>query len=340
MLNAFGAVIYRLRMTGERLLRVVLAPLPLVLIAALAGLLVPSAEFARRTDLILAALVLAVAVTIEPSRLRLALRRVRMLAAAVLLPFVVLLPLAVALGRGFEGPEREGLLALGLASSEVAAAALVALAAGDAALALAVVAFSLVATALAVPALAPLLSDSRIDVVELVVRFSLVVVVPLLAGLLVRARFRGAALAGYGEAASLVILALLVYASLGELGTLSDLGPAALASLGFLGASLLAAVVLRPLLGEFRTSGLVFSLRDFAVAATLASQIGPAGAAVTPAVYGVVMLLVAAGLASLLSRRQRARARCPWLHRLRTRVLMRSSTSRIGVPRSEQGASP
>lgn len=298
-------------MTRAQLLRVVVAPLPLVVVAALAGLVAPSAALARRSDLILAALVFAVAVTIEPSRLRVVLRQVRPLATAVLLPFVVLLPLALALGRAFEGPERDGLLALGLASSEVAAAALVALAAGDAALALAVVAFSLAASALAAPALAPALADARIDAGELVVRFSLVVIVPLVGGLLVRARSRGAVLARYGEAASVVILALLVYASLGELGLLSDLGAATLASFAFLGASLLAALVFRPLLGEFRTGGLVFSLRDFAVAATLASQIGATGAAVTPVVYGVLMLLVAAGLASLLSRRERAAAFAP-----------------------------
>ena len=292
-------------MARSQLLRVVFAPLPLVSVAALAGLLLPSAELAGRTDLILAALVLAVAVTIEPSRLRVALGRVRLLAAAVLLPFAVLLPLALAIGRGFGGPERDGLLALGLASSEVAAVAIVALAAGDAALALAVVAFSLVASALAAPLLAPLLADTRVDGSELVLRFSLVVLVPLVAGLLLRAHSRGEVLARYGEGASVLILALLVYASLGELESLSELGAATLAALAFLGASLLAAVVLRRLLGEFRTGGLVFSLRDFAVAATLASQIGAAGAAVTPAVYGVLMLLVAAGLASLLSRRER-----------------------------------
>lgn len=58
------------------------------------------------------------------------------------------------------------------------------------------------------------------------------------------------------------------------------------------------AILLRSALGEFRTGGLVFSLRDFAVTAT----IGPAGAAVTPAVYGVLMLTVAAGMATFLSR--------------------------------------
>jgi hypothetical protein len=79
-------------MTRRRRLQVAVAPLPLVPVAALGGLLVPSAELGQRSDLILAALVLAVAVTIEPSRLRVALGQVRLLATAVVLPFVVLPP--------------------------------------------------------------------------------------------------------------------------------------------------------------------------------------------------------------------------------------------------------
>lgn len=286
----------------RRLIGLFLAPLPLVLVAAVAGLAAPSEELARRSDLILAGLVLAVAVTIEPSRLRAALRLWRRIMAAVLLPFLLLLPIALALGRAFESPEREGLLALGLSSSEVAAAALVALAAGDAALALAVVTFSLVASALLAPVVAPLVTNSDVDALDLVVRFSLVVLIPLLAGLLLRTRWRGPSVARIGETASIVVLAVLVYASLGELGELSALGAATLASLAFLAASVVVALLLRRALGDFRTGGLVFALRDFAVAATLASQLGPGGAAVTPAVYGVLMLVVAAGLASMLSR--------------------------------------
>lgn len=54
-------------MTPRRLLRLGVAPLPLVLVAAGAGVVAPSSgELARRSDLILAALVLALAVTIEP----------------------------------------------------------------------------------------------------------------------------------------------------------------------------------------------------------------------------------------------------------------------------------
>jgi predicted Na+-dependent transporter len=289
-------------MTLGRLLSRAAAPLPLVLVAAGAGIVAPSGQVARRSDAILAALVFTVAVTIEPSRLQEAFFQRWRIAVAVVLPFIVLLPLSLALGRAFENPERDALLALGLAPSEVAVAALVALAAGDAAFALVVVAFSLFASALLAPVVAPLFADSGVDAAELIVRFSFVVMIPLLAGLFLRARSRRAALSRYGESASIPILALLVYASLGELGTLSDLGAASLAALAFFGVSILAAVALRPVLGEFRTGGLVFSLRDFAVAATLAFQIGPAGAAVTPAVYGVLMLIVAAALAARLSR--------------------------------------
>jgi hypothetical protein len=53
------------------------------------GLVAASAELARRSALVLAALVLAVAVTIEPSRLRSCSDKCGC-AAAVLLPFVVL----------------------------------------------------------------------------------------------------------------------------------------------------------------------------------------------------------------------------------------------------------
>jgi predicted Na+-dependent transporter len=285
-----------------------LTPLSLVLVAALAGLLVPSERLAQRSDLILAALVFTVAVAIEPGRLRGVLGRWRLIAAAVFFPFATLLPLSLLLGLAFETPEREGLVALGLASSEVAAVALVVIAAGDAAFALAVVALSLVASALVAPAVAPLVADSGVDAGELVLRFSFVLVVPLVAGMLVAARRPPAALNRVAEVASVVVLSLLVYASLGELGAVSELADAALASLAFLAVSALAAAVLLPVLGDLRTGGLVFALRDFAVAAALAVQIGPAGAALTPAVYGVLMLVAAAGLTSVISRRARGQA--------------------------------
>jgi bile acid:Na+ symporter, BASS family len=282
--------------------RALRSPLALVVVAALAGLVWPSATLAERSDLILAALVLAVALTIDPARLREARGAWRVVAAAALLPLTVLLPVAIGLAALFDGATQDGLIALGLAPTEVATVALVVLARGDAAVALTVVTASLALTAVAAPALAPLLVESTIAPGDLIVRFSLVVLVPLIVGLAVRARFRDKRIEAWSGSAATLVLALLVYAALGDLGDRSALGTAAVASLLFLGASVALAVAFRPLLGDLRTGAFVFALRDFAVAAALAAQFDAPGAAATPAVYGVAMLLLAAAASSLLSR--------------------------------------
>jgi predicted Na+-dependent transporter len=278
------------------------SPLALVSIAAAAGLAWPSGAVADRSDVILAVLVLAVAVTIDPARLTEARSAWRVIVAAALLPIAVLLPVAVALGALYEDAPHDGLVALGLAPSEVATAGLVALAGGDAALALAVVTVSLVVTAVAAPVLAPLLVDSSIDAGDLIGRFSLVVLVPLAVGLAVRSWRRDARLEMWGGMAATPVLALLVYAALGDLGDRSALRGALVASALFLSASGALALALRPLLGDLRTGPFVFALRDFAVAAALASQFDTTGAAATPAIYGVLMLLFAAAASSVLGR--------------------------------------
>jgi predicted Na+-dependent transporter len=286
----------------HRVVDAALAPLPLVLIAAGAGLLWPCPELAGRSDLILAALVLAVALTIDPRRFRVVAHARQQIAAAVLLPLALLLPLAIALAALFDGAAHDGLIALGLASTEVAAAGLVALAGGNAALALTVVALSLGVTAAAAPIVAPLLIDTAIEPGELIVRFSLIVLVPLAIGLAVRARTRNPRLETAGDRAATLVLALLVYAALGDLGDRSRLGGAIAASALFLAASVALGLLLQPLLGELRTGGFVFALRDFAVAAALAGQFDSPGAAATPAVYGVLMLILAAAAAPVLRR--------------------------------------
>jgi len=89
----------------------------------------------------------------------------------------------------FSGATHEGVLALGVSSTEVAAVGLVALSGGSAVLALGGLAGSLVVSALAGPVLLGALAGSASDVAvgELVVRFTVVVVVPLVAGLIARA---------------------------------------------------------------------------------------------------------------------------------------------------------
>jgi BASS family bile acid:Na+ symporter len=286
----------------RRVVDAVISPLPLVLMTAAAGLLWPSREAAGHSDLILAVLVLAVALTIDPRRFRAVARARRRIAAAVLLPLALLLPLSIAVAAVFDGAPHDGVVALGLASTEVASAGLVALAGGDAALALTVVALSLGVTAAAAPLVAPLLVDTSIEPGELIVRFSVVVLVPLVVGLAVRARMGGKRIEALGDRAATLVLAVLVYAALGDLGDLSRLGSAIAAAALFLVGSVAIAVLLRPLPGELRTGGFVFGLRDFAVAAALAGQFNSPGAAATPAVYGVLMLVLAAAAAPRLRR--------------------------------------
>ena len=286
----------------RRIVAALTTPLPLVLVAAGCGLLWPSPELADRSDLILAALVLAVALTLDPRRFRAAARAWRRIAAAVLLPLAFLLPLAIALAALYDGPTQDGLIALGLASTEVAAAGFVVLAGGEAALALTVIVLSLGVTAVAAPVVAPLLVDTATQPGELIVRFSLVVLVPLAVGLAVRGRTADPRLEGVGGRAATLALALLVYAALGDLGDRSRVAGAVTASALFLAGSVALALVLRRPLGGLDTGGFVFALRDFAVAAALAAQFDSPGAAATPAAYGVLMLVAAAATAPLMGR--------------------------------------
>jgi predicted Na+-dependent transporter len=280
-----------------------LSPLALVLAAAVLGLLAPSDVLARRSDLILAALVLAVSLTITPERLRAARGRLATAALLAVVPPLLLVPLSVGLGRLFAGPERDGLIALGLAPTEVACVGLVALARGNAPLGLLVVVLSFVVTLVAAPLLAPPLTGEGADAGELAVRFSLVLALPLLAGVAARAGGRLAGVERAAEPAASVLLALLVYAALGELESPSGLGEAALAAGAFLAASLVLLVPIAFLAGEPRTAAFLGPFRDFAVAAALALQVGAEGAASVAAVYGVLMLIVASATASLLRRR-------------------------------------
>lgn len=89
-----------------------------------------------------------------------------------------------------------------MASTEVATAGLVALAGGDAAFTLVVVALSLGLTAAAAPVLAPMLVDSAIEPGELIVRFSLVVLLPLVVRLALGAYTRSARLEIVGDRAA------------------------------------------------------------------------------------------------------------------------------------------
>jgi bile acid:Na+ symporter, BASS family len=279
--------------------------LPLAVVAAALALLVPSTTLAERSDWILAALVLFTALGIAPSQLATLRGRKLALAALVFAPFVLLAPLAWAVSRLFAEPVREGVLALGVSSTEVAVVGLVALAGGSTVLALGALTGSLVVSALAGPPVLSLLAGGTdVAVGELVGRFALVLLLPLAAGLALRGlvpRLRHVE----GELGGLAALTLvvLVYAAVSGAGEGGRLLSAALASILVLvvsAAAVAAWLAVAP--RELRSTGaLVIQLRDFAVAAALAAQaFGPAAATVA-GVYGVLMLVAGAAAVQLLS---------------------------------------
>lgn len=284
----------------------------LALLAALLALLAPSHLLAEHSDLLLAALVLATTLGIsftDLARLRLHLREVALLS---LLPLPVLVGAAWLLGRPFTPVVGHGLLAVGLSSSEVAAVGLVALAGADATIALGVVIGSLILAALAGPLAIGWLSGAavHVGVGSLVLRFALVVLVPLIAGLALRSwPAAGSRLAGADQAresvAALAVIAL-VYAALSGARGAHHLGAALLASVAFLCVcGCLAELWRRADAGRASaTAGaLTIAMRDFAVAAALATQAFGPGAGAVPGVYGVVMLLAGTVAAGRLSSR-------------------------------------
>lgn len=286
---------------------------PLALVAATLALLAPSGALARHSDLLLAGLVLATALGISAADLA----RLREHGAAVavlsVVPLVALAAVAWVIGHAFDADVRDGLLAVGLSSSEVASVGLVALAGADVAIALGAVTGSLVLAALIGPAAIGLLAGhaGHGGSGHLLGRFALVVIAPLAAGILLRTvapRIASADREREGVAA--LTVAVLVYAALSGTAGAHGLAPALLAALILLAVSGLLAELWRRCAAPGATAisgALAIGMRDFAVAAALAAQaFGPRAAAV-PGVYGVVMLVagtIAAG--RLASARPRA----------------------------------
>ncbi|MGI8716175.1 MAG: bile acid:sodium symporter [Solirubrobacteraceae bacterium] len=274
---------------------------PLAVVATVLALIAPSSAVADRSDLLLAALVLATALGISGSDL-LDLRR-HAVAVAVLsiAPLIVLTAVAWGLGRAFDTSTRDGLLAVGLSSAEVASVGLTALAGADATIALGAVTGSLVLSALLGPIAIGWLSGDqggRGGSGHLLVRFALVVILPLIVGVAIRSvAAAGRWLQAHDnerDGVAALVVVVLVYAALSGTDGAHGLGAALIAGVAFLivSAALAALWRGRPLGAETAVPGaLTIAMRDFAVAAALASQAFGNRAAAVPGVYGVVMLL-------------------------------------------------
>jgi predicted Na+-dependent transporter len=295
-------------MTGPRVAdRLAGALLPLALAAVVLALLIPSEQFAARGDLVLAVLVALTALGIAPQELWHLRTRFSAVLALSLAPFLVLVPLAWVLSRLFDSPVREGVLTLGLSSTEVAAVGLVALAGGEAALALGALTGSLIAAATLGPLLIGVLADNAasIDTGALLGRFALVVLIPLAVGVGARAAspplVRGEP--WYAAGSTLAVTAL-IYAALSGTSAGDHLAPALAAGAAFLALSAIPAIAAARVVSRAQQPavGLAVGLRDFAVAATLATQAFGTSAAIVGGIYGVLMLITGALATTALRR--------------------------------------
>ncbi|MGH3272692.1 MAG: hypothetical protein ACRDN1_27020 [Trebonia sp.] len=329
-------------------LRALLARYPelaAVLAAAVIGLSVqrPLAWLAARQgiNVLLAVLVFATAVTIDPAALRRAAAAWRPLLAALAIGVTVLPVLAWAASRLVAaGPLRDGVLALGLAPCEIASVATTAMAGGEAAVAAgALIGSTVVAVAVAGPILALEAGYAGFSPGGVIANLALVVALPLAVGVALRASAPPAPDVAAEPAATRSAPRARVSAATGVLATpraeraAAHVALAAVAALVALIAAevhfsagyaavavalivfLLASAVVGRLLG-LRASRpvaaallLITSMRDFAIAAGLAAAAFGPPAAAPLGLYGILVLVWGTAAAGVL-RHRTAPAEC------------------------------
>jgi predicted Na+-dependent transporter len=295
-----------------------------VLAAAIIGLSVqrPLAWLTARQgiNVLLAVLVFATAVTIDPAALRRAASAWRPLRAALAVGITVLPALAWAAARMVPaGPLRDGVVTIGLAPCEIASVATTAMAGGEAAVAAGLLIGSTVlAVAVAGPILALEAGHAGFSPGGVIANLALVVALPLAVGVAARAwtpvtgkvlatprAERAAAHVALAAVAALVaLIAAEVHFSVGYVGVAAALVVFLLAS-AVIG-RLLGLRAPRPVAAALL---LTTSMRDFAIAAGLAAAaFGPAAAAPL-GLYGILVLVWGTAAAGTL-RRRAAEAEC------------------------------
>jgi predicted Na+-dependent transporter len=281
----------------------------LALIAAAMARVVPSSTLSSHVDVLLALLVLATALDIDPRQLLRVGARWRTILLLVVVPALALAGGGWLIAQLGHGETRNGVLALGFAPAEVASVGLIGLMGGAAELAVGVLALSLVLSALAgPPALAALGHASHgAHVLPLLGRFGLIVLLPLVIGLLLRgARPELAKREHELSVSSSIIVILLIFASLSDTHSGDLAGPTALSAAFLAFSGLLAALSLRTFGRRFEpTLALTIGMRDFAVAAALAQGAYGARAAQVAGIYGTMMLIAGATVTAVVRRIQR-----------------------------------
>jgi predicted Na+-dependent transporter len=305
-----------------------------VLIAAAVGLTVqpPLAWLSARQgiDILLAILVFATAVTIDPAALRGIARSWRRLIAALALGVTVLPALSWATAHLVQpGPLRDGILTVGLAPAEIASVATTAMGGGEAALAGGILIGSTMTTVLlAAPILRLQAAHATFSPVTIIADLALVVALPLALGIAFRVvalrvvarRVVAPAVLPVSRAetiasrTALFAVAALVALIASEVHLSAAYLPAAAALLVFLAASAMLGNLLGMPVPDRRRAWritrpsatallLTTSMRDFAIAAALATAAFGAESAAPLGVYGILVLLWGTAAAGHLRRR-------------------------------------
>ncbi len=288
--------------------------LPWVVLAVGVGLVVPttSGALVQVVPILLAGQVLGVSLNLTPADFRAAARRAHLVGAALLLEWTVLPALAVLASRAI--PNRElasGVVICAIAPAEITSGLMTAVAGGDAALATSIMAGSLALATVLVPVWLSLAlgGSTHFNPLSLVGELGLSVLLPLLAGVLLRVRFPG--LARHRHLfldLSAACLVLVVLAGMGPARP-ALLSAALLPIILLAGAVLLAGGALGWGLGwvlslPHRTAaavGFPVAIREFGVAIAVAVAVLPRAAAVA-GVYGILMVAGAGTVAAWLGR--------------------------------------
>jgi predicted Na+-dependent transporter len=291
-----------------------------VLAAAILGLTAarPLAWLAghQGINVLLAILVFATAVTIDPAALRRLAQAWRSLLVAVAVGITALPALSWAVSRIVTaGSLRDGVMAVGLAPCEIASVATTAMAGGEAAVSAGILIGSTVATvALAGPILTLEAGRAGVSPGGIIANLALVVALPLAVGLAARASASRLAAArflatpraeAFASRTALAAVAALVALIAAEVHLSAAYVAVAAALLVFLLGSALAGRFLGVRSARPAASALLLttSMRDFAIAAGLAAAaFGPAAAAPL-GLYGVLVLVWGTAVAGVLRQR-------------------------------------
>jgi predicted Na+-dependent transporter len=199
---------------------------------------------------------------------------------------------------------RHGVLALGLAPTEIATVAMTGLAGGDAAIAAALLVASTGLTVLIAGPVLGVLAGSAVNASGTVTQLALVVGLPLVGGLCLRPLFRRAPpLAEAAAPLSIVLVLALVALVASQIRPSTAYVVVTAAIVGFLGVTTAAALVAGRLVDPSTRPAVVLSVavRDFAVASGIASAAFGPKASGPLGIYGVLVIATGAALTRHLS---------------------------------------